>query len=488
MRAAAAAVVAVVAACTGGGDDDVAYEVPADPFAGMYDSPDDFSRAGCRPGSIGAALPMAGVYSRHGFRLAIEDGGQAVYTVSWPEEARTAHTATADDLMFRRASYAASAGWQVASYDVCDVLADGTLRGHYASCRESPMLGPRCVESVLEVAPLRRAPGEPDANGLTKIGELPLEYEATNVRVDGGVAYLPMGAGGMRIVSVANPEIPTALGWWLPAEGNYYNDVKLMTVGGRRYAVLAGFPSDVVDVTDPTAPFLAAHLETGAHTLFVEGTLVYSVGGASGLDLTDLSTPTAPRHRASVVDLGVRRPHDLHVVGGIAYVSVPSVGLALIDCRDPSAPFVTAVANQDDTRYWHSPWRTTFGGRTLVVHGDEGPDGKLAVVDVDPASPTYTLELGAWSPRPEVSLHNVMALADRAYLAHYQDGVRILDLSTPSPTPIAHYNTWRESDASASFFSGAFGLDLDAASRRIYVADSQRGLIILEGAADLFPR
>ncbi len=81
-----------------------------------------------------------------------------------------------------------------------------------------------------------------------------------------------------------------------------------------------------------------------------------------------------------------------------------------------------------------------------------------------------------------------MARGERVYMAHYQDGVRVLDISDLStPTQIGYYNTWSEDRAVAAYFTGAFGIDLDVTSRRIYVADSIRGLLILEGTAALFP-
>ena len=69
-----------------------------------------------------------------------------------------------------------------------------------------------------------------------------------------------------------------------------------------------------------------------------------------------------------------------------------------------------------------------------------------------------------------------------AHLAHYQDGLRVLDLSDPTrPRPVAWANTWTYAGARGrSFYEGAVGLDVDPATRRIYVADSERGLLIYE--------
>jgi hypothetical protein len=87
--------------------------------------------------------------------------------------------------------------------------------------------------------------------------------------------------------------------------------------------------------------------------------------------------------------------------------------------------------------------------------------------------------IGELSLRPEVSVHNIMAFGDRAYVAWYQDGIRILDLSDPTtPTVAAYFNTWDGRDGN-SFYEGAIGLDVDLGASLLYVADTARGLLIL---------
>ena len=112
----------------------------------------------------------------------------------------------------------------------------------------------------------------------------------------------------------------------------------------------------------------------------------------------------------------------------------------------------------------------------------------MRVLDADPASPTFLATLSEWHLRDEVSIHNIMAFGDRAYVAHYFDGVRVVDLADPaSPMEVAHFNTWSEGTGAAGLYGGAHGIDVDLAARRIYVADSIRGLLILQGDATAFP-
>ena len=69
-------------------------------------------------------------------------------------------------------------------------------------------------------------------------------------------------------------------------------------------------------------------------------------------------------------------------------------------------------------------------------------------------------------------------VGDKAYIAYYQDGVRVVDLSNPAePREVAHYNTWDIDNAYGSSFEGALGIRV--VDGLIYVADSERGLLIL---------
>ena len=118
-----------------------------------------------------------------------------------------------------------------------------------------------------------------------------------------------------------------------------------------------------------------------------------------------------------------------------------------------------------------------------AAHGDEEWGSHLRFVDVTEGSDSFTRQVGEWQTRPEVSAHNVMAAGTEVFAAYYQDGVRVIDISDPAaPRQTAWFNTWPGYDKAygASFFEGAVGIDLDLAAGRIYVADSHRGLLILQ--------
>jgi hypothetical protein len=87
-------------------------------------------------------------------------------------------------------------------------------------------------------------------------------------------------------------------------------------------------------------------------------------------------------------------------------------------------------------------------------------------------------EIGRYQSRPEVGIHNIELVGDRVYLSYYQDGIRVVDLSTPEqPREVAHYNTWDPETAPGASFEGAVGVRV--AAGLVFAADSERGLVIL---------
>ncbi len=180
----------------------------------------------------------------------------------------------------------------------------------------------------------------------------------------------------------------------------------------------------------------------------------------------------------------------MFVTDGIAYLSdMYGDGLTVVDLRDPVHPVTLGAEDTDDfDKMWHTPWLTTVNSRKIALDGDESARVGFRILDGDPASATFLTKLGDWKLRDEVSAHNLMAIGSLVYMAHYRDGIRVISLANPAvPTMIAYYNTWIEGTGTAGYFEGTFGIDLDPARKRIYAADSIRGLVILQGDTTVFP-
>ena len=117
-------------------------------------------------------------------------------------------------------------------------------------------------------------------------------------------------------------------------------------------------------------------------------------------------------------------PIDLYVENGVVYLCYWAAGLVVVDTR-PATPVLVGSYADYARRTTHSVWvTTTTGGRKIAVLGDEDYTAHLRIIDVDPESPAFMTRIGELELREQISVHNIMAFGDTAYVAWYQDGVR----------------------------------------------------------------
>jgi hypothetical protein len=362
---------------------------------------------------------------------------------------------------------------------------------------------PQCFPGLGAMKRFGRPEGEAEADGLELVSEFyggearwP-QATATNVKVsDDGVAFvsrLPYVQGDeasdLRLVDVSDPAAPADLGSFALEEtgGADFNDVKLFEVGGSTYAVLSGTTSPVIDASDPFNPVVASNLEY-SHSVFVREDakgrpLAYLANANMNVPIYDLGDPAAPVLLESVVtptigekaQVGV---HDLYAEEDRLYLNGQFDGFYVMDREGDE--WTVGGSLQETGGYNHASWVGEIAGRKVAVMGDEGYGAHLQVVDVDPASKAFMTVIGEYQTRPETGIHNIMLFGTRAYVAYYHDGVRIIDLADPTdPQLVAYYHTYDLENGAPGAFEGAIGIDVDVEAGLIYVADTQRGLLIL---------
>jgi hypothetical protein len=324
-----------------------------------------------------------------------------------------------------------------------------------------------------------------EADGLRLVGEL--AGVAYNLVVDGHHVYA-VGPRGLDVIDVADPAAPRLTGH---VDGGF-NDVRVVRGGGRRVAFLAPLGSaaastTLVDVTDPTMPVVAGSIPEYSHSVQVvtagASSYLYLATYTSRIPQYDVTDPLAPRRLGEVaLPDTMSRVHDLAIDGDRIYANATQSGMTALDISAGLAAPV--AAGHLASSYSHASWVGSPGGKRVVLHGDEGMTATdaggafLRVLDGDRASASYMTQLGRYQSRPEVGIHNFELHGDRAYIAYYQDGVRIVDLANPAqPREVAHYNTWDPEASPGATFEGAIGIRV--VDGLIYVADSQRGLLIL---------
>jgi hypothetical protein len=383
-----------------------------------------------------------------------------------------------DDELFQVSSVNEQGVRYTISKRVSNRAADGSFRAERAVCD-----GGQCRVCTAVMIRAEHFNGEGEGDGLALVGQLADPTWGPgytfNVRVAGTLAYL-IREDGLHIIETQDPANPTEVGVYRRPMLGYSNDVKLVDAGAKRYALIADYPVDVVDVTDPAHPALAAQIPEQAHTLAVEhrDSKVYAYFGNydANCPIYDVTDPTHATKLGSFHTTG-QLVHDLSVDNGIAYLNAWDAGFQVVDYTTPASPHLVGKWAPTPTLTSHSNWTTMAGGRHIALHGEEAYGAHLHVIDLATMQP-----IAEWKTRDYVSIHNIMAFGTKAYFTHYQDGVRVLDISDPlHPTQIGYYNTWDPQAAytSSDFFEGAVGIDVDLTRHLVFVADSPRGLLIL---------
>ncbi|MCZ6915210.1 MAG: hypothetical protein O7I93_00400 [Gemmatimonadetes bacterium] len=196
----------------------------------------------------------------------------------------------------------------------------------------------------------------------------------------------------------------------------------------------------VLDLTDPAHPTviseLTDQLTAGIHNVWINGDIVYAVNdGTNAINIIDMSDPASPTH-AGMWEL---RPgetnkslHDVWSDGDYAYVSYWDDGLVILDVGagthggTPTEPVFVSSINyaQGNT---HVAWREG----DYVFLGDEigtadGMRGYVHVVDVSDID--HPEEVAKYEV-PEAGAHNLWVEDGTMYIAYYQGGLRIVDVS-----------------------------------------------------------
>jgi hypothetical protein len=317
------------------------------------------------------------------------------------------------------------------------------------------------VGEVVAESEIRARP-RPPRRDVSVVGHHPLPPGAgatTDLWVFEGVdgrdyAYTgTLTAATMYAWDVTNPATPE-LTDSLKLDGRRVNDVKINEAGTIAVVTSEG-ASDrrngitLLDILDPAHPrpitHFTEHLTGGVHNVWIEGDLVYAVhNGTRDLHIVDISEPSAPRHVGRWgVDSEGRVLHDVIVKDGFAYLSYWDDGLVILDVGagiaggTPTDPqFVSRHVYSyeiDGEVYGNTHHAIRY--RDWVFVADEifgcaacvnGPRGYVHVIDV--ADIEHPVEV-AFYRVPEAGAHNMWVEDDRLYVAYYQAGARIVDVS-----------------------------------------------------------
>ena len=234
------------------------------------------------------------------------------------------------------------------------------------------------------------------------------------------------------------------------------NDVKVSADGtlciiGREGASDRKNGIVLLDCTDPTDVRIITeytqNLTGGVHNLFIYEDHIYALSAGRRYHVINIEDPSTPQQVSTVeLDTPGHSIHDVWVERGIAFSSNWDDGVVLTDVGNgmaggsPSNPQrISSYAYPSGWNHAAFPYRDEETGTFYVIAGDEAFPKGLYVEDrpTEPAGYLHFIDFTdmddpeevARYQVPEAGSHNYWVKDDTLYVAYYNAGLRVVDLS-----------------------------------------------------------
>lgn len=326
------------------------------------------------------------------------------------------------------------------------------------------------------------------------------------------LASARIGAGGMDLVDLSDPQRPRVLSTWhADDEDGFAADVKFLP-DGATLVMAGGSVIRLVDVRDLAAPRLESVFKLaapGAHmvtTFEVEGASYVAAAKGEGADLSVFRVDGEPGSRTleRVATPGLTplsaipdrndflRTHDawfeVDPVTQTPTLWIANVwfGVLALDVSDPADPKPIASIPHEDVyqSYVHTVRVARVDGKRLVVATSEYGNAALKVWDAtDLAAPKH---LASWSIGGNAP-HDFQVVGPRAYVTHFEQGFFVFDLAAllegGALAPVAHLepngepNLFETVQVPTNLFGAYFGpVDVVVHDGVLWVQDESTGL------------
>ena len=360
-----------------------------------------------------------------------------------------------------------------------------------------------------------------------------------DIYADGNIAVMgSYSCRGAFIFNISNPDAPVLSSWYNP--GNNQQFLEAIVIGNRGYFGSGnGGGVHIVDLTNPASPQLLGIVNStngnglnSIHEMVIWGN--YLIENANTLSnkvikVINVSNPATPVFVRDIIPSDPLWVHAMHIRGNRMFTSgwgtstqrgrteiydISNLGTQaptlLGFVEDPNAN-VTAGNNM------HSSWTSEDGNYLYSARETNNGTGDLRVYNItNPAVPllvrSVTMnELGLNAVTP----HNPVVMGNYLYVAWYQAGVQVFDISDPTnPQRVGQYDTYQPAFApseaekaalenaepwdlicSSEFRQNALPTTYDgdwavfpfAGTNRVLAGDLTNGLIILDASSVASP-
>ncbi|MCF6330430.1 MAG: hypothetical protein L3I99_02630, partial [Sulfurimonas sp.] len=223
----------------------------------------------------------------------------------------------------------------------------------------------------------------------------------------------------------------------------------------------------IIDISNPTAPVIIGSVDTPGRaykvTISTDGTKAFVADANSGLQIIDISDPTAPVIIGSVDTPGWAFEITISTDGTKAFVADADSGLQIIDISDPTAP--VTIGSVDTPGYANGVTLSTDGTKAFVADGSSG----LQIIDI--SDPTAPVIIGSVDTPGNAQGVTLSTDGTKAFVVDFPSGLQIIDISDPTASVII---------GSVDTPGWALAVTLLTDETKAFVADYASGLQIID--------
>ncbi len=179
--------------------------------------------------------------------------------------------------------------------------------------------------------------------------------------------------------------------------------------------------------------------------------------------------------------------HDVFVRDNLAILNCGFNGLRVYDFSNPTTPiYKNNLTVYPQQGYNHQGWLAPNNKTYVFADETAGLQVKKAELKSD-----YSIQIKQFFGTPNAPYdktpHNIHCTNDFAFVAYYNDGLRIFDLRYNPPQEIGAYDTYKDNQLTNNFSMwGAWGIHALLPSQRILVSDRNNGFFFFNFDRSLF--
>lgn len=180
--------------------------------------------------------------------------------------------------------------------------------------------------------------------------------------------------------------------------------------------------------------------------------------------------------------------HDVFVRNNLAILNCGYEGIRIYDFTQPNQPiYKSNLSIYQDQGYNHQGWLCPDNKTYVFADETAGTKIKKATLNSD-FSITINSLFGTENTPYDKTAHNIHCTNEFAFVAYYNDGLRIYDLRSNTPQEIAFYDTHQDESGNTFSMWGAWGIYAFLPSNRILISDRISGLFLFDFDRDLFSK